>query len=583
MSSSVHEAGETADQRNERQPDQWETPPLMFASTGVPNLDEVLGGGLPAGALTILVGPPGSGKTTLASQMAFARARAGQHVLLFTALSEPTNKLIAHLQTYSFCDTSLIGTSIEFLSMQPFLSEGLEEVADHVVQIARRAHADLVVLDGFRGIRDTDRTSRSHAASQFLYDIGARLSLFGMTTLITSEADAHDPMFFAEATTTDVIIALHYHLVGERAHRALEVVKVRGARLMPGLHGFHLDEHGGVVFPRLEARVALPRASGEPETNDAEQLEAGNTSSSVVPIARSRTDDGQDTPVGRAAFALPELDALLSGGLPRETSTLVVGSLGTGKTLMALHFALAGVRAGEPVLFVGFRENQRQLVRLASAFTIGDELRRALAPGGGMIWQRWPPIEMNPDIVADRLLAALDRSRARRLVIDGIAELERAIARLSDASRIGDFVAALVEALHERQVTSLFLTEHPKVVAPAIDFSTDPISVVAENVLLLQQLRYQAELHRVLSVLKMRLSAHDLMLREFVINAPDGIRVLLPGESPVDALVSLAEGLPLHRSQRRSSRANQLDGPAAQSTAKNAPARHTRRAQETNP
>ncbi len=80
--------------------------------TGVPQLDRVLGGGLPRGALAIILGPPGSGKTTLASQIAFAAAKRGQQALFLTALSEPTTKLLEHLRSYHFFVPDLVGSMI---------------------------------------------------------------------------------------------------------------------------------------------------------------------------------------------------------------------------------------------------------------------------------------------------------------------------------------------------------------------------------------------------------------------------------------------------------------------------------------
>jgi circadian clock protein KaiC len=227
-------------------------PPLT--PTGIRGLDEALGGGLPRGSLVIIMGPPGSGKTTLANQMAFASVRAGRRALVLTALSESTSKLIAHLRGFSFFDDNLVSDDLQFLSLQQFLSEGLEAGSSALINLVRRGRADLVVLDGFRGVRGVDVDPQ--AARQFLYDVGSSLSIVGKTAIVTSEADPRDPLFFPEATTADVIIGLHYDVAGVRQRRKLEVIKMRGAAPLPGLHGLDLAHEGAIVYPRLEAHRA---------------------------------------------------------------------------------------------------------------------------------------------------------------------------------------------------------------------------------------------------------------------------------------------------------------------------------------
>ncbi len=96
--------------------------PPQVDATVVPILDAVLGGGLPRGTLAIVVGPPGSGKMTLACQIAFASGRAGRRALILTALSEPTSKLVAHLLTFCFFDEALLGGSVEVVSLEQLWS-----------------------------------------------------------------------------------------------------------------------------------------------------------------------------------------------------------------------------------------------------------------------------------------------------------------------------------------------------------------------------------------------------------------------------------------------------------------------------
>ena len=475
--------------------------------SGVPNLDLVMGGKIPRGALMLLIGAPGSGKTTLASQIAFHAAHAGKSVLVLTALSEPTSKLIEHLSSCSFFDPQLIGGAIQFLSLQHVMTQGFVATRDEVLRMAHQTKAQVLVIDGFRSLHDVEHNPTE--ARQFLYDVGTALGTLGMLTIVTSEAEPRDPVLYPETTTADIILGLYYDLHGGRQRRALEVIKARGVASLPGVHTLTLTADGAHIYPQfevlVEAALSDQRQDGQAAT-PAESLE-------------------------RAGFNLPELDTMLNGGFARGTSTILAGSLGTGKTLLALHFAIAGVRTGEPVIYLSFRERERDLMRVAQPFALSGSLTSALGSGNGLALVEMPPIQIDPDIVADRLVALLDQTGARRLVIDSIAELTRAIERSSYPERLDDYLAALVQACRMRDVTMLVTKETTTSEAATLDFSSGPLSVVAENVLLLQQETYRARQHHVLSVLKMRYSAYDPTLREFIIAPPEGMRVLEPPET----------------------------------------------------
>ena len=500
--------------------------------TGVRHLDEVLGGGLPLGSLVLVMGLPGSGKTTLASQIAFAAAGTGKRVLILTALSESTDKLIDHLRGFTFFDGELIGGAVQFLSLQHVLREGLLATRKLVLDEARRLRADLILLDGFRGMRNVD--VEPQAAREFLYELGTIMGTLGTTLIITSETDPRDPTFFPETTTADVILGLHYTLLGVRQHREIEVIKARGRAPLPGLHTLTLSADGASVYPQLEERVAHDVLGGDAQTLGATPLPLVGASAAPLPH------------IERTRFDLPELDEMLAGGIPRGTCTLLAGSLGTGKTFLAMAYAMAAVRAGEPTVFLGFREGRAQLVQAAAPFAFGADFARAVEPGGGLLLLDIPPIKLNPDVLGDRLLNELDRSGARHLIIDSVAELERVLLRSGDSGRLEDYLAALLLVLRSRQVTALMLKETDKAVAPTLDFSADVISVLAENVLLLQRVPYQGQLHRILSILKLRFSDHDPCLREFEIKAPQGIRMLGRAESAAGVL----EGITQRQEQR---------------------------------
>lgn len=500
--------------------------------TDVPNLDAIMGGGLARGSLVIIMGAPGSGKTILANQIAFAVARQGRGALVLTALSESTGKLVAHMRSFRFFDEDLLGDRIQFLSMQQFLKQGLAGASDEVIALARQNRAGIVVLDGFRGMRGT--AANPQEAREFLYDLGTALSVIGATTIVTSEADPRDPAFFPESTTADAIIGLHYEVRGVRQLRRIEAIKVRGAAPMPGLHGMAIGDRGVVVYPRVETRVA---AESRQSASERMLLTAAPENAAPLDAAESVAAGDGGNP-GRATFDLPELDAILGGGLNRNTSTLIFGSPGAGKTTLALRFALAGVEHDERALFLGFHETPEQMLMKADALGTGELLRGALA-SQKLTLIRIPPVELNPDIIADQLLRLLDDTHSTRLVVDSISELRDA-ASVPDAARAQQYLTGLMEAIRRRNVTAFFTREVRHAVVTELDFTNEPTSPMAENVLLMQQVVYRGHLHRVLSVLKMRFSNYDSTLREYIITPGETLRVLAPFESGVDVLAAIA-------------------------------------------
>lgn len=505
--------------------------PLSFEPTGVPGLDLVLGGGVQRGSLALVLGPPGSGKTTLASQIAFIAAHAGRRALIVTALSEAPTKLLTHLSNFSFFDRALVGDRLQVHSLGALAARsegGTAETTQALIEAARALRVNYVMLDGFSGLRPAG--DETPGARLLLYELGTTLGAMGITTVVTSVADPTVPASFSEATTADVIIGLRYFVREAHARRALEAIKVRGAAQLTGLHGLALTFDGVSVWPRLEARVTALRAA----------------LSVTEPLPPPST-----APVSRVPFDLPELDSLLGGGITRGTSTLLAGSLGTGKTLLGLHFAVAGLRAGEPVVYISLQESREQVLLKADLFSLGETLRAAL-DDGRLVLDALDPIELDPDETADRILAALDRTRAQRLVLDTISDIERIVAEASGGrGRVEGYLVALLRALRGRGITGLFTRPITRLVASDIEFTDAAVSVLAENVLLLQQVPTHGRLSRALSVIKMSFSAHDTSVREITITPDQGIRVLQPDESEPGVLQGITRAGKTDASRRK--------------------------------
>ncbi|MDB4976338.1 MAG: hypothetical protein JWN48_4679 [Myxococcaceae bacterium] len=450
--------------------------------SGVPQLDLVLGGGIPSGDLLLIVGAPGSGKTTLVCQVAFHNARAGHNVLFVSTLSEPASRLVKHLRTLSFWDESALGRRVFFQSIFPVVRDGIEPLVDALVESVQQHKATLIVLDGFASLRDLHPESRE--LRTFVNQLAVAMSALDCTTLVTSSdvPDMRSSNSAPEFTMSDSIVELSQTLSGEHHRRTLRAWKVRGAEPLLGPHAFRISQAGLAVFPRISSRV-LPPEPPERDPKDA-----------------------------RVSWGSAELDALTTGGLPRGSSTIVAGVSGTGKTLLALQYILEGAKRGEVGLWVSFRESPQQLLRKAAAFAL--DLAEPLRAQRVSILRRLP-VDLEVDEILHDVWTAIEQTGATRLVFDSIAELEHV---LSAENKRGS-LAVFMELLRVRGITAVLVRAVSQSVGPELEFASSPLEVLAENVILLRNVQLHETLVRVLCVLKMREAKHDASTRLYVLNA----------------------------------------------------------------
>lgn len=472
---------------------------MSMIETGIPQLDLLLGGGVPPRHAVIVTGDPGTGKTILCSQIAFAVAARGARVVLATVASESQDKLIGELQAFSFFEPDRIGEDIFVVSAYPWLKKGPKEAKDLLLKTMKDRGAKLLFMDGLRSLRDLWQNDAK--LRDFLYELNVGLSQLDAVSLLTTEYKLPRLMDFPEATTVDGIISLTAQSYGGRVVRRVQVAKLRGRGHLTGEHVMHITGDGVSIVPRIE-ETTRPAPTFKPSSE-------------------------------RASFGLPELDAVLHGGIPRASTTLMAGSTGVGKTFLGMHFAADGARRGERALLINYTEPVERLVARAKGISLDLE---PLAKKGDLLLQYRPSMNAEGDDLVAEMLETVKAQGVRRLIVDGIGEIEESIL---DKPRVRGILGSLIIQLRDLGVTTIFVKEVPKITGPELDFSDTPISVTAENLLFFRHIELRGRIHRVASVLKMRESDYDPFVREFEITA-QGLRVLGPVEAAEGLLTGTA-------------------------------------------
>ncbi len=461
-------------------------------STGLGGLDYILGGGLPRGRVYLVEGSPGTGKTTLALQFLLEGARRQEPGLYF-ALSESRPELQAvaeshgwSLDAFAVCEVIPGREAAEpdepYTIFHPSEVE-LGETIKTICQEVERLKPIRVVIDSLAEMRllaQEPLVYRRQILALKQFFVGRNCTVLLLDDRHPSVADQHFHSLVHGILALDQTTPLY----GSK-RRQLEVIKLRGIKYLDGLHDFTIQTGGLVVYPRLVAAE-------------------------------------HHTPFERGPFSsgLPELDALLGGGLERGTSTLFMGPSGIGKSTLATQYVLAAAERGEHSVIYLFDEGIDNF--LARAAGLGLDLRGHTQAGRIGI-REVNPAQLSPGEFAQQVRAGVEKENFRVVVIDSLNGYVNAM----PAERwLLVQLHELLSYLDQRGTVCLLVMAQHGLVGSHIETPVD-VSYLADTVLLLRYFEAVGEVRKAISVVKKRTGRHELTIREFRLG-PKGIRLGQP-------------------------------------------------------
>lgn len=427
--------------------------------TGVPGLDEILGGGLLRHRVALLKGGPGTGKTTLALQTLVAGA---------TRFDEPGILLtFEQVPSQLFADAAALGWDLKALHDDyrvrvMFISP--DEVLDNPGRQANRLLVNVAELTEEHGTRRIVIDSLSHLGSILARDEARagfikfmlELKAMGLTPIGTAEYLPEVGLAGIDAYLVDTLIVLERQ--AERDRRTLQVVKSRGHGHIAGQHPFEIGAGGLVIYPNREL------AAGE----------------AAAPAAPAQT----------ISSGVAGLDEMLGGGYVPGSTILVAGLSGTFKSVLGAHF----LTAGEPAtgLWISFQESAADLARdfAGHGLAFADSQIEVLEALPGR-----EPVE--------KILACADEiitgRGIRRVVIDSLGDLAAGLAGEERA----EAVRWLLRRLRARGVTVL-MTQRLARVTGRNPLSEIDHAGLADTIVYLGLVEIESRLEKVISVLKHR-------------------------------------------------------------------------------
>ena len=474
-------------------------------STGVPGLDEILGGGLTPDRIYLVEGTPGAGKTTLALQFLLEGVSQGVPGLYVT-LSETANELRAVARTH--------GWSLNAIDIYELVNEeGLDPASEQ--SILHPADVEL----GETTRRVMERVT-AHKPVRIAFDSLSEMRLLAQNPLRYRRQILALKHFFSTLNCTVLLLDdqtseagdLHLHSIchgvikldqalqdfgGQR--RRMQIVKMRGIKFRGGYHDFNLDTGGITVFPRLVASGLRKNFSTDFATTGSDRL-----------------------------------DILLGGGLTPGTNTLLMGPSGAGKTTTAIRCILTALERGQKAAYYLFDEGLATLTLRCAA--LGMDIRPYIESGQLTLLQI-DPAELSPGEFAANVRKSVEEIGAQFVAIDSLNAYLQA---MPGEKYLLLQMHELLTFLNQQGILSILIRGQHGVVG---DMRSDvDLSYLSDTIMLFRFFESKGQVLKALSVVKSRTSAHEQTIREFRLTS-NGIEV----GHPLTDFEGVLSGVPSYR------------------------------------